>query len=703
MTRFAVIVLPLAALLLVACGSKTGAGVSGSAREDAGMDAGSRRDAGTILTDGGAIPDGARPDARACPAPCDDGLWCNGPEYCEETTGTCMPGLPPGCDDGDECTIDSCSNVIGGCEHVPMDRDEDGDGVSACEGDCDDTDPGVRPDAPEVCDTVDQDCDGAVDEGTLSECRDCRPGCRVTDMPSEVAWEPDEDNSSGVEIAPDGTLRLSSERTEFHFAWIANHLFGTITKLDTRTGVQAAEDDAVLSGPDNGAAPPGERCLTTARGGNCPSRTAVDLRGSVYVANRAFFGQGTVTKIAGLPEDCVDKDGDGAIETSQDLDADGVIERTVDGEFLGQDDECLLWTVDVGGIDGVPRAIAVAADGTVWVGLHNAQEVYQLDPDDGSIIQRISVGHRRFSPYGAAIAGDGTLWLAEAGTGRIVAVDTTTGDVGRARTAVGRDACSGSYGIAVDAMGRVWVAGFQCDSAFRYDPDSGRWMEVRLPDSGAGRGIAADDRGFIWMAASHEDITIGPGGIGVGEEVSRVTRFRADDGSDVRIWDLPGLSAIGVGLDPNRNIWVINQTSSTAARLDPSTGAMREYPTGESPYTYSDFTGFALRTFTAPNGYLRTVVEGCAVGPTEWEIVRWDASTPGPTEVQVRVRAAATRAELGSTPWIGPFRTTPSDLVLPPGPVGPERFLEVEVMLVSGDERSTPRVRSVSVQYNCPI
>jgi len=689
----------LFAIALFGCGARTDPLVA----RGSGTEAGTRMDAGTgSRVDGGGYPDGARPDALACPGPCGDDSFCNGREYCEETTGTCEPGLPADCDDGDECTIDTCSPVMDMCQHVPMDRDEDDDGVSACSGDCDDRDPGVFPGGAEICDGIDQDCDARVDEGVRSECDDCRPGCRVTEMPREVAWVVGDDNASGVELADDGSLVLSSERTEFAYAWIANHLFGTLTKLDTRNGMQAAEYDSVLSGPGNGAAPPGEVCRTASRGGNCPSRTAVDLRGAVYVANRAFFGQGTVTKIAGIEDDCVDRNGNGRIDTSRDLDADGVIGRT-GGEFLGQMDECILWTVDVGPIDGVPRAIAIAADGTVWVGLYNAMLLFQLDPDDGAILRRIPLGTRRFTPYGAAIGRDGTLWMTEAGTGRILSVDTTTGTVGTPRTARSRDGCSGSYGIAIDARGRVWIAGFQCPSVFRWDPTAGSWMEVPLPMSGATRGIAADDRGFIYVGASHEWISIGIGGISAGDEISRVTRFRADDGGEVRIWNTPGLATIGIGLGPDRDVWVINQSSSTAARLNPATGVMREFPTGESPYTYSDFTGYALRTFTAPNGYLRTVVDGCALGPTEWEQVRWDASTPGPSSVEVRVRSAASRAALATTPWIGPFRTTPAELALPPGPVPPERFLEVEVTLISGDMMTTPRVRSVEVQLNCPL
>jgi hypothetical protein len=49
--------------------------------------------------------------------PCLDSDLFNGDESCDEGTGTCQPGAPLDCDDGDECTIDSCTPTSG-CENA---------------------------------------------------------------------------------------------------------------------------------------------------------------------------------------------------------------------------------------------------------------------------------------------------------------------------------------------------------------------------------------------------------------------------------------------------------------------------------------------------------------------------------------------------------------------------------------------------------
>jgi len=56
-------------------------------------------------------------------------------------------------------TTVSVSLVVQPCD------DNDGDGYKVCEGDCDDTNPNIHPGAPELCNELDDNCDGQINEG----------------------------------------------------------------------------------------------------------------------------------------------------------------------------------------------------------------------------------------------------------------------------------------------------------------------------------------------------------------------------------------------------------------------------------------------------------------------------------------------------------------------------------------------------------
>ncbi|UJR82428.1 putative metal-binding motif-containing protein [Sandaracinus amylolyticus] len=115
--------------------------------------------------------------ATAADIECDDGDPCNGIEICD-LVRDCVPGPDP-CDDGDDCTVDSCTGE-GECEHEIADRDDDGFVDRLCGGtDCDDA-PGAgatrHPGAPEVCgNELDDDCNGNPD--ALESCPATNDGC----------------------------------------------------------------------------------------------------------------------------------------------------------------------------------------------------------------------------------------------------------------------------------------------------------------------------------------------------------------------------------------------------------------------------------------------------------------------------------------------------------------------------------------------
>jgi hypothetical protein len=49
---------------------------------------------------------------------CSDRRFCNGDEICDVVAG-CRPGKPRTCDDRDACTIDSCDEKKQACVHAP--------------------------------------------------------------------------------------------------------------------------------------------------------------------------------------------------------------------------------------------------------------------------------------------------------------------------------------------------------------------------------------------------------------------------------------------------------------------------------------------------------------------------------------------------------------------------------------------------------
>ena len=79
---------------------------------------------------------------------------------CNDNDASINPGAPEICDGLDN----DCDGT------VPADEaDADGDGFRICENDCNDADASVYPGATEVCDGEDNDCNGLVDDGVSPE------------------------------------------------------------------------------------------------------------------------------------------------------------------------------------------------------------------------------------------------------------------------------------------------------------------------------------------------------------------------------------------------------------------------------------------------------------------------------------------------------------------------------------------------------
>ncbi|MCC6746610.1 MAG: putative metal-binding motif-containing protein [Deltaproteobacteria bacterium] len=655
--------------------------------------------------------------------------------------------------------------------------DKDGDQYGkGCKAgpDCDDNNPLVHPYAPEQCNGRDDNCDGQLDEGLpKNPCGTCDPNCgwvgKEAAFPMDPAKDPNVRESGGVTLDPNGDLKLDGKRVDFHYLWVANtydpagqkscddrprgdpRCRGTISKVDTVRLKEVARYFTVTCKSKEGA----QGCLDAngqriARDHNhTPSRTAVDYNFDVWVANRSVHGgQPSATKIANDPADCIDRNKNGKIDTSKDQNDDGKISLDCNGdgkaddgatvcggalagkppEFLGDDDECILFTTNYAEDNDLGRSICLdggkanVGASAAWVGTFNREKnrrganlFYKINGESGKIEASVTMpaGHKS---YGCMADSNHIIWSTDI-YGSLAFLSTITNQAGPLLKApwvpkAGRE--YHHYGITVDGDQRVWLGGYHSSWVLRYAPkrdnfdalSKGVWTRIDVPDGWVTRGIAADNRGKVWVAIESGAILRLEQSIPDG--VHDMTGVK--EGKDY--WPIAAREVIGAGIDLAGHIWGVGKDNDTAARLDvdaqgnvvtPATGNTNKVTLGRNPYTYSDFTGYGLMTFLRPNGRYVYHHQPCKAGEKAiWQSVTWNATAPAGTSVSVRVRTGDSEASMG--PWSAPFTSSPaffgpgSPRAISPNP---SAVMHVEVNLASQIKDVTPIVHDYTVGFVC--
>ncbi len=377
-----------------------------------------------------------------------------------------------------------------------------------------------------------------------------------------------------VPDAPEDCIGNDGMEEDLSYIWIANTEVGTVSKINTRTGVIEGRYNT-----DNSA--------------QSPSRTTVNQFGDMLVANRGESAG--VTAVASFQDRCIDKNNDGVITTS-----------TGYGDVLPWgSDECVLWyssvpvTYEYG-----PRAVAweggeldpVTCENTVpnprvWVAFRaqagNSYEVRRYNGQTGQILNEVSIPGTDSRPYGGAVNREGDFWFVSRGGGRRLVRVYNDGATWAEYTPPGNP-----YGMSIDQNGDPWLAVYNAgagDKVYRFDTQSNQFV-----DSGGGggyhRGMMIDHQGNAWV---------------VGNNSCRLALFDAANGTLINdSITLPGCSnPVGVSIDIDDYVWIVDQGASIAYKIDPNTFQIMFTVEGlNKPYTYSDMTGSLLRLVSGPLG-----------------------------------------------------------------------------------------------------
>jgi streptogramin lyase len=547
----------------------------------------------------------------------------------------------------------------------------------------------------------------------------CGNGATVTvGGAGNPALNPTGDGSKLVVLDPNGNVTVDRQTSLLNIAryiYVSNSGEGTVSKIDPSTFKEVAR-------------------YCTAPGCNAdPSRASVSLDGNVGVANRAtYFYNGVLhperasaVMIAGDVSRCVDRNGNGVIDTFQGS-------GPVPAQFMWPSnttqspDECVLWYTplqhdrnnnNVGGAGTLPRAATFdskpAPDGSLssnfYVGLYGTNELVQLDAKTGVVKQQVSVPGM---PYSSVFDRFGNLWIRDASTSRLIKVDTTQPNL--PATLFGPAAPCG-YAITADARGYIYSSGSNCVS--RMDPSaaSPSWESLTLPNACFTRGPSLDYAYNLWVPDTcyggfHVDASKPFGqGMTLKKAIPMVPNgtgnYILGTAVDGNAFPFFINTEVGTG-GGGANLQQLNGPMGTVYRVDPTNNyAVSFIRVGTTPYVYSDLSGSQLALSAPTTGrFDKNFVAQCGSKAT-WTQLTWTDNVPPQTSLLVRYRGAQDVASLQTAPFVTvgtepPAIAQPVTINLPAG-TNPG-VLQVEFVISTSNTASKPTVNGLSVGYTCP-
>ena len=353
-------------------------------------------------------------------------------------------------------------------------------------------------------------------------------------------------------------------KVEKSFIWVSSYNLNEMSKIDTVTMTELAR-------------------YKTGPAGENPSRTAVSADGRFVVVNNRDSGRSTM--VAANLEDCIDKNGNGQIDTSQ---------NKANILAFGAD-ECVRWSIVLpyaGNHQSGPRGVTWTpgewdydlckyVEPKVWVGYlaaGNVAHFARIDGETGVVEETLLApgwkGASGYGPYGAALDPQFRPWFSSL---RNEFIRVNTDVVPHTLTRIDPPAYVQSYGFTIDRDGDAWFGGWTGPVTV-YDQKAQTFTPI-VGTSGAHRGVAADEN-FVWAANN------APCGL---IQVDRKNRTLI-----AKHVPNPCSTPIGLSIDVEKFVWLIDQNARAWKFAADNVMGMQLMNVAGSHYVYSDMTGGQL-------------------------------------------------------------------------------------------------------------
>ena len=516
----------------------------------------------------------------------------------------------------------------------------------------------------EVCDGKDNDCDGETDEGVRSSCGTCDPSCvkasigKDQAVPFHVA-----PGIRNADVDDKGVLRVLAPPKSWDHLWVAHDGAETVARIEGVTKKTVA----------GYAVCPGAKSV------------AVDGFGDGWIG---CTKGGAVALISANPAHCVDKNGNGKIETSKDADGNGSITKA-EVLALGSD-ECVRFRVAHSKATAGVNAIAAGPEGLGWIAPTGGKKLLALDPNNGAIAAErtlsCSPAHMVADPTGAlyATGGDCTdLWR----------VATLAPIVDKVKAAPSGFSLDKTVAMSLAITGDVWVSvGTKTMGRFLL-PD--QWKIATTPQVvtaiiAAGTDKSAADSAVVVFPAQGSVV---PYQVPVGSPSAS-----AGKSATLKKGAEPQSLALGT-----KYVWAANTGDNTLAAIDTAAGTFKTIEAGSLPSFRGDGSGLVRRARETSHDI--TVVQrllhppvGPAGGPHKaitWSEVTVVAAAFDFSPLEVAVRAAATVKQLTGKSFTTLNQQGGTGSWTIPAAVGHGAILDVQLKSIIGDS-NTPLVSRIT-------